>query len=83
MKEKDWEKIKGRLPGGFEWGVQWTSRKSRRKRNLGGMLMGIRKTLMEKGTKIEREEEGMIMRSLHWRTIQLDTLQLCTVLLDT
>lgn len=45
--------------------------------------MGIRKTLMEKGTKIEREEERMIMRSLHWRTIQLDTLQLHTVLLDT
>lgn len=59
--ERDWEKIKGRLPGGFKWGAQWASRKSKRGRNMGGMLMGIRKTIMEKGTKIEREEEGMIV----------------------
>lgn len=34
--ERDWEKIKGRLPGGFEWGAQWASRKSKRGRNMGG-----------------------------------------------
>jgi len=46
--------------GGFEWGAQWASRKSKRGRNMGGMLMGIRKTIMEKGTKIERGG-GMIV----------------------
>lgn len=34
--ERDWEKIKGRLPGRFEWGAQWASRKSKRGRNMGG-----------------------------------------------
>lgn len=61
MDEKRWEKVKGKLEGGFEWEVQLARRKSKKGRAMGGILMGIRRELLERETKIEMEEEGIMM----------------------
>ncbi|XP_024893159.1 golgin subfamily A member 6-like protein 2, partial [Temnothorax curvispinosus] len=58
--EKGWERIRGRLPKGYEWGVQMAKKKNKKGRAIGGMIMGIRKGLKEKGTAIEVDREGWI-----------------------
>ncbi|XP_077255453.1 uncharacterized protein LOC143893678 [Temnothorax americanus] len=58
--EKGWERIRGRLPKGYEWGVQMAKKKNKKGRAIGGMIMGIRKGLKEKGTTIEVDREGWI-----------------------
>ncbi|TGZ46910.1 Uncharacterized protein DBV15_13023 [Temnothorax longispinosus] len=58
--EKGWERIRGRLPKGYEWGVQTAKRKNKKEKAIGGMMMGIRKGLKEKGTEIEIDREGLI-----------------------
>ena len=59
--EKGWERIRGRMPTGYEWGVQMAEKKSKKGRAIGGMIMGIRKGLKEKGTEMEIDKEGMIV----------------------
>jgi len=58
--EKGWDRIKGKLPKGYKWGTQIAKRRSRKGRAIGGMVMGIRKEVMEKGQEIKSEREGMI-----------------------
>ncbi|XP_071579341.1 uncharacterized protein [Temnothorax nylanderi] len=58
--EKGWERIRGRLPKGYEWGVQLARKRNKKGRAIGGMIMGIRKELKEKGTEIEIDREGLI-----------------------
>ncbi|XP_071576349.1 uncharacterized protein [Temnothorax nylanderi] len=58
--EKGWERIRGRLPKGYEWGVQMAKKKNKKGRAMGGMIMGIRKEIKEKGTEIGRGREGLI-----------------------
>lgn len=43
VEERDWKKIKKGLPEGFEWGVQWASRKSRRGKKYRGNVNGNKK----------------------------------------
>jgi len=61
MDRKGWKGIEGRLPKGFTWGTQFAVRKNKKGRAMGGMVMGIRKELMEKERRIETEKEGMIV----------------------
>ncbi|XP_024890196.1 golgin subfamily A member 6-like protein 22 [Temnothorax curvispinosus] len=58
--EKGWERIRGRLPRGYKWGVQMAKRKNKKERAIGGIIMGIRKGFKEKGTEIETDREGLI-----------------------
>ncbi|XP_036148384.1 uncharacterized protein LOC118647469 [Monomorium pharaonis] len=58
--EKGWEKIRDRVPKGYEWGVQKASRKNRKGRAMGGMIVGIRKELGDKGRKIVELGEGLM-----------------------
>lgn len=72
--EKGWKRVKEKLPQGFKWGVQCAKRKSKKGRATGGMLMGIRKELLEEGSEIENEREGMIVGMIRiakerWRII--------------
>lgn len=60
MDEKGWDRIKGRLPIGYKWGTQIAKRRSRKGRAMGGMAMGIRKEVIEKGQEIKSEKEGII-----------------------
>nr|XP_012232396.1 PREDICTED: golgin subfamily A member 6-like protein 22 [Linepithema humile] len=59
MEEKGWEEIKRRLPKGYIWGAQWAEKENRKGRAMGGMIMGIRKHLMEKGERIVTEKEEL------------------------
>lgn len=58
---KEWEKVKGKLPKGYKWGVQWAKRVSRKERAMGGMIMGIRRKLWNKGEGIDVSKEGLIV----------------------
>jgi len=54
MEEKNWEKIKEKLPKGYRWKVQGARRKNKKGRMMGGMIVGVKKKL------IKQEEEDYI-----------------------
>jgi len=71
---KGWIGITGRLPRGYSWGIQWATRKNKRGRAIGGMVMGIRRELIEKGRGIMTENEGIIVGKVklgkqRWRIV--------------
>lgn len=43
--------MKGKLPNGYEWGVQLAEKRNKKKRAMGGMVMGIKRELVEKEKK--------------------------------
>ena len=59
--KEGWKKIQSKMPKGYEWGVQEASRKNKKGRAMGGLIMGIRKELKARGTKIKTEENGLII----------------------
>lgn len=36
MDEKEWIKVREKLPRGYEWAVQWAKRRNRKRRAMGG-----------------------------------------------
>lgn len=46
------------MPEGYKWGVQWATRRERKGKAIGGMIMGIRQELLEKWKEINVEREG-------------------------
>lgn len=46
---------------GYRWGVQGASRKNKRGRAMGGMIMGIRKEIAEKANKMETDKEDFMV----------------------
>lgn len=58
--KKRWEKIKNRLPGGYEWGMQEARKKNKKGRTIRRMIMEIRRDVIEKETRIETEKEGIM-----------------------
>ncbi|XP_071572354.1 uncharacterized protein [Temnothorax nylanderi] len=62
--EKGWEKVKEKLPREYRWRVQKATRRNRKGRACGGMLLGIRKSIEEikegRETEIEGKIEGKI-----------------------
>ncbi|XP_029163724.1 golgin subfamily A member 6-like protein 22, partial [Nylanderia fulva] len=74
MEEKSWKKVRRMLPKGYIWGVQGASRKNERGRAIGGMIMGMRKEIAEKGEEMEMEKEGFAIGRVkvggeRWRVI--------------
>jgi len=73
MDEKGWERIRGNLPKGHKWKVQIARRKNRKGRACGGMLLGIRKELIEEEEEAREEEGRMICRLIvgeeKWRVV--------------
>ncbi|XP_067208444.1 golgin subfamily A member 6-like protein 25 [Linepithema humile] len=74
MDKKGWRMVKEKLPRGYEWGVQVAEKKNKKGRAMGGMIMEIKKEMMEKGKKIETEREGLIIgrirkRKQKWRVV--------------
>lgn len=45
LEKKRWEKIKSRLPKGYEWHRQNAVRKNKKGKAIGGILMGVKKRL--------------------------------------
>lgn len=41
LDEKGWEKMKGRLPRNYKWGVQYAERKNRKGKAMGGIIMEV------------------------------------------
>lgn len=58
VEEKDWERVRGRLPTGFRWKCQHARRNKERGRGIGGMVSGVK----AETEKVEWEERT-------WRTI--------------
>jgi len=70
---RGWERVRNGLPRGYKWGVQWASRKGKRGRAKGDMIM-VRKDLMEEGKGIHVETENIIIGDIkqgkeRWRII--------------
>ncbi|XP_036143283.1 uncharacterized protein LOC118645710 [Monomorium pharaonis] len=72
---KDWEKVRNRLPEGYEWGVQKAGRKNKKGRAIGGLrIVGVRTGLRKAGTKIEEIGIGIMsvrvrLDSEEWRIV--------------
>lgn len=61
INEKGWGRgIKGKLSRGYVWWVQWAEKKNRKGRAMGGMVIGIKREIVEKGKGIEISKEGMM-----------------------
>ncbi|XP_029176098.1 trichohyalin-like [Nylanderia fulva] len=74
MEEEGWKKMRRYLPKGYVWGVQGASRKKKRGRAKGGMIMGIKKEIAEKGGMMELSKEGFVVGRVKigkekWRVI--------------
>lgn len=74
MEEKGWNKIRRKLPEGYKWGMQGATKKGKRGRVVGGMLMDIRRDLIEEGIEINVEDEGVVVEKIRrgsekWRII--------------
>lgn len=72
VEENSWLRLKEKLSKGYDWEVQFARRKRKRGRTIGGMIMEIRRKMVER-TKI-KEEEGMIIgkircREKKWRVV--------------
>lgn len=52
MDQKGWEKIRGIMPKGHKWEIQLAGKKSRKRRAIGGMVLGVREEIkMEEGSR--------------------------------
>lgn len=50
-----------KLSEGYKWGIQRATTKGKKGRAIGGMLMGIRRDLIEKGKEINVKDEGVVV----------------------
>jgi len=80
VERKEWEGIRGRLPKEYIWEIQWTEKECKRGKAKGGMLMGIRKELIDKEKDIQGEGKGIIIGSIRndeqrWRIIRIHVRQ--------
>lgn len=60
LDRREWLKIKDKLPKGYKWEVQCATRKNKEKRAIGGMVIGIRKSVIMEIGEMEIVEEGLI-----------------------
>jgi hypothetical protein len=58
--ETGWEKVKWKLPRGYEWGVKKGEKVNRKGRVKGGMVMGVKKDMMDEGVKVDTDGEGVV-----------------------
>lgn len=72
--EKRWEKIRGKLPIGYRWEMQYARRKNRKGRAIGGLMLGIRKKIETEDLNQGEEKEGIMGKVMKlgeekWRLI--------------
>lgn len=74
MEERGWRRrinLKERLSEGYKWEVQLASCKNKKRRTIGGILMGIRKELVEKGEMFEVKDssrDGKVRKEV-WKIV--------------
>lgn len=56
LEKREWERLKERLPRGYEWEIQLARRKNRKGRVIGGMVIGIRNGVVVLEEEEERED---------------------------
>lgn len=66
VERERWNRIEIKLPKGYVWGMRKAIRSSRKGRAKGGMVMGIKKELIELGRRIETDREGMLIGRVKW-----------------
>jgi len=74
VENRGWERIRGRMTKGYKWKVQLASRKSKKGRAIGGMVIGVRNGIEVIEEVEERVTEGIIKRVIKigeqkWRII--------------
>lgn len=52
MDKRGWKRRSKKMPKGFKWGIQLAGRRNRKGRTMGGLMMGIKWDLVEKGEEI-------------------------------
>lgn len=62
VEEKGWERLKSRLPIGFEWKCQYAIREKKKDRAMGGIITGVKREWVSK--KTEREEINIVERRM-------------------
>jgi len=75
IEEKDWERLKEKLPKEFVWKLQMAKRRNRKGRAIGGILLGVKKNLTMVGVEEEGEEGRIVckikMEEEMWRIVGL------------
>lgn len=61
--EKDWGKVKRRLPKGYRWRMQPATKEHKKGRKAGGMVSGVRMGIKEEATML-KDAEGCIARCI-------------------
>ena len=61
IEEKGWSRVRNRLPKGYKWRAQWASRKNRKGRAMGGMMIGVREEMIGRREEGQEEEEGIMV----------------------
>ncbi|KAK2578550.1 hypothetical protein KPH14_012579 [Odynerus spinipes] len=65
IEEKGWERLKERMPQEYDWECKPATRRSKKGRAMGGMVMGVRQTMLRgKDRGVEEVEEGWIKRTV-------------------
>lgn len=62
LEKREWERLKERLPRGYEWEIQLARRKNRKGRVIRGMVIGIRNGVVVLEEEEEREMERIMMK---------------------
>lgn len=62
LEKREWERLKERLPRGYEWEIQLVRRKNRKGRVIGGMVIGIRNGVVVLEEEEQREMEKIMMK---------------------
>ena len=55
MEEKGWDRIRNKIPEGYEWTKQWGKEKNEKGKAMGDIIVGIREEMMERA----RERGGI------------------------
>lgn len=69
------EKIRDFMPKGYRREVQWAGKKNRKRREMGGMILGVRVgIIVEKGNRVRNEERAMAVKvklGEWWRVVEV------------
>ena len=63
VEEREWDKVRNKLPKGYVWWMQGAKRESKKGRAIGGMIMGVREGIETREGE-EGEKEGIMMRKV-------------------
>lgn len=66
IEKKKWSNLKEKLLGGYVWELQEAKKRYKKGRALRGIVMGIKKELIEEEMKIETNRERLVVGRMKW-----------------